>query len=181
MLDGRVEGRLSPCSGRPVAHLCVKESGSSLVQVWSDPVSDRERTPAPSPEADISASAEGMAGRREGAASERSKKALLISERGIPRRPLRIPVLSVPSGCPCDQEDGMRCLPVESFPRRSESCGDSLQKAACQPRSSSSASSAMATGESLKPARAPAPSFLLCKLTTMDSHCPSHGFSHCWD
>lgn len=65
--------------------------------------------------------------------SERWKKALVISERGIPRRPLRIPVLSVPSGCPCDQEDGMRCLPVESFPRRSESCGDSLQKAACQP------------------------------------------------
>ena len=28
---------------------------------------------------------------------------------------------------------GCWCLPVESFPRRSESWGDSLQKAACQP------------------------------------------------
>lgn len=52
----RERGRLLPCSGGPVAHLCFKESGFRLVQVRSDSVSDRERTPAPSPEADISAS-----------------------------------------------------------------------------------------------------------------------------
>lgn len=64
----RERGRLLPCSAGPVAPIWFREPGFSLIPVWSD--SDRQRTPAPSPEADMSASVEGMAGRREGAGSE---------------------------------------------------------------------------------------------------------------
>lgn len=66
MLDGR-ESEEGFCRAQPTL------SGFSLVQVWSDSVSNRERTPAASPETDTSASVYGMAGRREGAGSELSK------------------------------------------------------------------------------------------------------------
>lgn len=63
-----------------------------------------------------------------------SGKALVSSERAIPRRPLRVPraILSLRDVL-ATRRTGCRCLPVGSFPRRNESRGDSLQKPACQP------------------------------------------------
>lgn len=84
-------------------------------------------------------------------------KAFVISKKGIPRRPLWVPVLSVPPGCPCYQEDWM---PVPSRgPSPGEAGGEEIpcRRQLASSRSSSSASSAMATRGELEACQSSSP------------------------